>query len=236
VKTLKYSVKICHSSESVIEEWEFEQFKTLKHMRDTLLLHFKDRVTNDEFLLGYFTPGHSTKGKQIPLKSDEDLNRMYSEHHSRRCIYLWVKSQVNITRQTKRPRNPDEDDNSDKARPAKKPGVYSSHLQKVDELEEILDKLKSKQKGSKYTPEQLHAWAHTIQMGKHNSYDAPPNKPFFGKQSQPNTVSSPGKRIQLRTQCIDQLTKWHRLMEDQVISKEEYQEMHKTIMSDIKKF
>ena len=42
--------------------------------------------------------------------------------------------------------------------------------------------------------------------------------------------------INLRTQCIDQLTKWHRLMEDGVISQNEYEEMHKPILSDIKKF
>ncbi len=50
------------------------------------------------------------------------------------------------------------------------------------------------------------------------------------------SVSSPGKRIGLRTQCIDQLTKWHKLKEDGVISDAEYQEMHKTIMGDIKTF
>ncbi len=34
----------------------------------------------------------------------------------------------------------------------------------------------------------------------------------------------------------DQLTKWHDLMESDVISKEEYKEMHTTIMNDIKRF
>ena len=74
-------------------------------------------------------------------------------------------------------------------------------------------------------------------MKSHHSYELPPQKPFFGKQAQTlGAASSPGKRIQLRTQCIDQLTKWHKLMEDEVISTEEYQEMHKTIMNGIKKF
>lgn len=56
------------------------------------------------------------------------------------------------TKQSKRPRN--SDDTVDISRPAKKSGVYDSHLQKMDELEEILDKLKSKHKESKHTPEQ----------------------------------------------------------------------------------
>ncbi len=85
----------------------------------------------------------------MPLNIDADLVKIDYEHCTRRCIYLWVKLQVNIARQAKRPRN--FDDTLDKARPAKRSGVYDSHLLKMDDLEEILDKLKSKHKGSRYT-------------------------------------------------------------------------------------
>lgn len=206
----------------------------MEWMRKTLLSDLKDHNIADGFILGYFEPGHSFKGKQLPLTSDEDLSKMYFEHHKRRSINLWIKS-AQVVRQTKRLRC-NSDDPFDDSRPAKK-GVYSSHLQKMDELEEILDKLASKHHESKFTPEQLHCWANLIQMKKHSSYEFPPDKPFFGKQANSSLVnSSPGKRIQLRTQCIDQLTKWHRLLENRVISEEEYEEMHKTIMTDIKKF
>ena len=115
--------------------------------------------------------------------------------------------------------------------------MSDARLQKMDELKEIIDKIQAKNQGSKYTPEQLHCWANLIHMKKHDAYDNPPNKPFFGKQGKPAvSVSSPGKCIGLRTQCIDQLTKWHKLKEDGVISDAEYQEMHKTIMGDIKTF
>ena len=33
--------------------------------------------------------------------------------------------------------------------------------------------------GSKYTPEQLNAWAHMIHMTKHESYEYLPNMPFL---------------------------------------------------------
>ena len=83
----------------------------------------------------------------------------------------------------------------------------------MDEVEEIVEKLSGKH--DSYTPEQLRAWAHMIHLKKHASYDAPPNKPFFRSKkgtsdsSSSVCVQSPGKRINMRSQCIDQLDKWH---------------------------
>ena len=65
-----------------------------------------------------------------------------------------------------------------------------------------------------YTPVQLNCWAHMIHTHKHESLDAPPNKPFFGKKKSGDSVGvSPGKRISLRSECINQLDKWHQLKE-----------------------
>ena len=77
-----------------------------------------------------------------------------------------------------------------------------------------------------------------IHVGKHCSYDSPPNYPYFTgyKHSQASSkknsqlsrkdnegesasnsekadpsVLSPGKRVQLCSQCIDQLSSWHSL-------------------------
>ena len=89
---------------------------------------------------------------------------------------------------------------------------------------------------------------HTIDLKKHSSYDEPPNKPFFvGKQKstkeseivavtpQKSSVAlssssvgiSPGKRVNLQSECIDQLQKWHVLMENGDITKSQYEEMQK---------
>ena len=79
-----------------------------------------------------------------------------------------------------------------------------------------------------------------LQMKKHDSYEEPPKKPFFkttkAGPTKPQGVMSPGKRIQYRSQCIDQLDKWHDLKERGIITESQYSEMQDAILSDIKKF
>ena len=61
--------------------------------------------------------------------------------------------------------------------------------QKVTELEKVLEKLKGKD-GINYSTEKLSAWAHMIHMGKHSSYELPPDLPYFAKRkSEPNPHS-----------------------------------------------
>ena len=47
---------------------------------------------------------------------------------------------------------------------------------------------------------------------------------------------SPGKHVHLRSECIDQLNRWHSLKESGGISSEEYEEFRKNIIGDIGKF
>ena len=56
-------------------------------------------------------------------------------------------------------------------------------------------------------------------------------KVAVGKSS--GSQASPGKRIHQRSECIDQLKKLHELMEDGIVSEEQYKEMHKKILADI---
>ena len=59
-----------------------------------------------------------------------------------------------------------------------------------------------------------------IQMGKHDSYESSPDKHFFlkvNKKAARATNSSvpgisPGEGLNMRSECIDQLEKWHHLM------------------------
>ena len=158
--------------------------------------------------------------------SAEDLVNMYGDYKGKK-IKLWVKRhQVR-----KRSHSPKADVSSAKARRTN----YDSHLSKMSEVELIIEDLKEKQ-GTKYTPEQLQAWAHMIHMKKHTSYDYPPDKPFFGKGRKHTTETSmsPRKRINVRSECIDQLEKWHKLMECGAISNEQYAELKDTILKDIK--
>ena len=78
--------------------------------------------------------------------------------------------------------------------------------------------------------------AHMIHTHKHESMETPSNKPFFGKKKADSVAVSPGKRINLRSACISQLDKWHQLKERRVMSDDQYQELQKTILEEIKRF
>ena len=107
------------------------------------------------------------------------------------------------------------------------------------EVSSIEEKLKEKHSG-RYTDEQLRSWAHLIQMCKHNSYEEPPDKPFFHPSRKSTTTSaptvSPGKRINMRGQCVDQLLKSHQLFEKGVITKDQYEDIQAAILNDVKEF
>ena len=66
-------------------------------------------------------------------------------------------------------------------------------------------------------------------------------EPFFRSSRKPanagTTVAvSPGKRINMRGQCVDQLLKSHQLLEKGVITKEQYEQFQSSILNDVKKF
>ena len=123
---------------------------------------------------------------------------------------------------------------------------YDTQAQRTAEIDEICEKLVKKH-GEKYTKEQTRAWAVLIQMGRHDSYDSPPDKHFFtvnkkkagastsAASGMPGPGVSPGKRLNMRSECIDQLEKWHRLMQNGAITPEQYEEIQDNILSDIKK-
>ena len=130
-----------------------------------------------------------------------------------------------------------------------KPGgtQYQKHLKKMSEVEVIIEDLEEKHVSDdhgKYSAEQIRVWAHTLHMKKHDSYTDPPNKPFFrnsksaknGSASTSTDGMSPAKKIQVRTELIQQLDKWHALMERGAIDLQHYQELQDTILKDIKKY
>ena len=87
-------------------------------------------------------------------------------------------------------------------------------------------------------------------MKTHSSYDEPPDKPFFrgsSKQSKSSSqhdlptssasgAISPGKCINLRSQCMDQIEKWHELFTKGIISEDQHKELVEKVWNDIKKF
>ena len=139
-----------------------------------------DVATKD---IGYIEPGHGAKGKQVWLGSQEELDEMYVllDKKIKREILLWcyMKSEVEdnplTTTSRKRPLSPS---NSDSNSIGTKRNASS---QKLHEVEKIVKELQEKH-ASHYSIEKLNAWAHLLHIGKHNSYETPPNLPYFGKQ------------------------------------------------------
>ena len=75
---------------------------------------------------------------------------------------------------------------------------------------------------------------------KHESLETPPNKRFFripsGNNKSGSSLSvtvSPGKKVQLQGQLVDQLQKWHDLLEKGGINQTQYEEIQSNIMTDI---
>ena len=143
--------------------------------------------------------------------------------------------------------------------PAVSRSKHDQCAMKVQEVEKIVKKLKEKHE-SKFSVEKLNAWAHMIHLEKHSSYETPPELPYFVGRSQAKKPStdqhtvllressastsssvtssgtlSPTKRIGLRSECINQLDRWHSLLEKHAITQEQYDSLLQTILGDITK-
>ena len=201
----------------------------------------------DEVEMGYFEPGHGSKGRKVWLYDDDDILDMYEKHDTKKRITLWCYSgPTNQPARNKPPSSAKSDDAGKKGS-----SNYDSQLKRQTEVNEVFVKLKEKHAGQ-CKPEQLRTWAHMYQMGTHASLDEPPDKPFFRgrkrdlaisdtgsetpqtKKSAPSSVISPGRKASIRTQLIDQLQKCQQLAESGAISHEIYGELQGTILSDIK--
>ena len=228
-----YSLKIVNPNntggELIINDLEVPgQPTSVKELKTKLCEQFSKYTEGYDTQFGYIVPGHGMKGKQETISTDEELATMYEKYKKRKRILFWLKCKPRSNKRA----SPDSADVPQSKR-------HASLLNMMSDVDDnIVTKLKEKH-GEKYTPVQLNCWAHMIHTHKHDSMEEPPNKSFFGKKkpSDANASSvSPGKRISLRSECINQLDKWHQLKERGVITGEQYEELQKTILVDIKKF
>ena len=146
------------------------------------------------------------------LCNDSDVKAMYNAHKGKRLINSWCYTEKINSRGIKRARSPSGD-------AGEKGGNYETHsTKKMAAVDEIYKKLQDMH-NRKYSAEQLRAWAHLLEMGKHESYKDPPDKPFFcgrtssttgyspgtsGKEPIPVGIS-PGKKVNMRSELINQL-------------------------------
>ena len=81
------------------------------------------------------------------------------------------------------------------------------------------------------------------------TYEDPPEKPFFrghnrNKPSTPDAKTkekrtstaciSPGRRVGIRSEYIDQLSNLHTLLESGAITKEQYNDLQGAVLTDLK--
>ena len=183
---------------------------------------------------GYVEPGHGLKGKKEWILDDGDLSTFKEICKGKKSgeLTLWCHSKSEEKKAIKRPRSKSPSGKAGSSR-------YDAHTAKMAEVDVIYKSLDSTH-GTMYSSEQKRAWAHLIQLGKHSSQSVPPNKPFF-QRTQDKVVAvtdiqsrSPGKKVKIRSECIDQLQKWHSLLHSGAITKEQYEEFQSTILTDIR--
>ena len=152
---------------------------------------------SDALEFGFIVPGHGIKGRKEWLYRDEDFQDMI-EVHNGSSITLWCYNCKKSDARSKfstpsnstskqesrlRSRSPHRTkcskskDRSTSTAKTSGRGQYESQMKKMEAVDEIYKRLGEKFRG-KYTPEQLRAWAHMIDLKKHSSYDEPPNKPL----------------------------------------------------------
>ena len=144
--------------------------------------------------IGYISPGHGLRGKHNPISTDQYVLKMYNEYRSKRCeihlgcLCLTNENSVSSSERDQGRKLNHEGEETELLAPSVKRGTCQQQIQQV---EDIVEKLREKH-GKKFSVEKVNAWAHMINMGKHSSYDAPPNFPYFDKHFQtehPSTLS-----------------------------------------------
>jgi hypothetical protein len=219
----------------------------LNELKTLVLSTFPDDVPlphKDKLEFGYVEPGHGLKGKKEWILDEDDVKAFLDKYRGKinKEFTLWCYSRgPESNKPSKRPRSPTTKSSRQGS------SRYDAHIEKMAEVDKVYEKIHEKH-GSQYSAEQKRAWAHMIQLGSHDSVSQPPQKRFFkcppgSKESgspSGNTagalVASPGRgRINIRSECIDQLQKWHALLDCGAITKDQYEELQSTILSDIKK-
>ena len=194
----------------------------------------------NEVEMGYIEPGHGGKGRKVWIYDEKDVDKMYEAYANKKRVLLWCYSQPTIQK-----KSTDSQAKSDKVITT---SGYLSQVNKQEEISAIYAQLKEKHEG-KYKTEQLNTWAHMLYLKTHDSFDNPLNKPFFTRKrpvspENTSTVSkrvisggsiSPSRRVNMRSELIDQLKKCQDLIDSGAISKEMFDELQLTIFTDIKK-
>ena len=129
-------------SEAKARKWGVDVvFTDVAEMKHRLLQEtdVNDILDGEELTFGYLKPDHGTKGRQFPLLNSSDLSSMYSIHHGRKQINLWIK----ISKKKAMPPPPKRQRTSpvieSSGRTSAGSSKYTAQQQKMTELEVIVN-------------------------------------------------------------------------------------------------
>ena len=232
-----------------------KMFTSVEEVKSQLQKYLKEHISDSsDMKFGYIEPGkQGIRGKMRWIFTADDIKDMYAVYGQKTQteIILWCDGQ-RTTKVDDAPLSKRAHTESSK-KTCKKTCITVSQRERLDKVQEIYETLRSKHEN--YNQERLRMWAHLIQMGKHESYDVPPNQPFFKEPrsqkkdtisgtkstesaqdpqtSVPGTCISPVKRSNLRSAYMTQVKEWHNLFKDGAITDEEYEEQKKKILGDL---
>lgn len=178
---MSYSVKVVNpknKSDFVVNKLSYKGcFSGIEQLKEVLLSAFQDDFDSETTQVGYIQPGHGTRGRQLWIASDGDIEEMYSQCQGKKEILWFVKIDETVAT------------TSDKPKPPKCPCPDTAKTDMVNQVMSEVEKIVvflTEKHSKDYTVEQIRAWAHMVQMDKHLSYDEPPEKPFFKKKKVKN--------------------------------------------------
>ena len=164
----------------------------------SLRAYLATQLEEDVVDIGYIEPGHGMKGRQVWLLESDDLISMYTLFKNKKEIILWChiqKCQADGSADVEKQARKKSASDSDQAPPSKR----GTCAQKLSAVEEIVKKLKDRH-GTTYSVEKLNVWAHMLHIERHDSYEVPPNVPYFNRSRpalqdksnlQTSTIASP---------------------------------------------
>lgn len=238
--SVSYSIKVVNPAKKsdyhIYTIRDSVEFRTVKSLEKFIKANFKEFKEADAMCIGYVEPGHGWKGKQQWINTDEDLGELYAVYKAKKNLMLWCHLPKKKPKPSGEPAS-------------KRSKIEKENSIKTSEANEVFEALKEKHSG-KYKPEHLHAWAQLVQMKKHKSLDDPPDYPYFkgrSKRQAPSSngdkenikspprssVISPGMKVHMRTECIEQLQKIGDLRDKGIISEAQHTILQEAIMKDI---
>ena len=203
------------------------QFDSIASMKSCISEEYPDTESPSTRRIVFYTVGYFNSSTKCWLIKDEDLSVMYKLPKT--DIILWCDAQ---------------DDTMDDNAPSSKKSKMSTKRddqKEEDPFNEVFKDLQKRHKAD-YSSPLLQLWARVYVNGIHDSLDEPPDLPQFGKSKaksvsgvQHSSAMSPCKVADTRSKYIAQLHEIKSLVQEGVLTDQEYSEQKDIILGSLRK-